>query len=397
MTKNHSKTTNNKTWNWVKDPKSRKVIYGVTDRRNDPWFLQFNDFMLDHQSLSLKDKTRFFHSLKLLVASGVQFIRAIEMLANRTKHVRFSRILHTVAYDMERNGMSFSQALQKYPKIFSKSEVKMIYSGELTGKIETTLDSIATQLQKNIELEVKIRSALMYPFTVLIAIILAAMVVMIFIVPRLTSMFLEFNSQLPFSTRILIGASDFLVHFWWLVLSVLIGSIFAFKNWKSSEDGKIKYDKIILNLPIIGNINSYIQTVRISSNFATLMDSGVPLNKALIVLSEIIPNQVIGDAVFNIEVDLRNGMKLNKAFAKQKDIDPVLPEIIEVGEQSGKIPEVLRKLSNQYDLEVEAQLKNLSTLLEPLIIIIVGVAVIFMMLAVLSPIFQIQELFSQAG
>ncbi len=397
MTQKKTKTEKNIFFEWVKTPKSRKVIYGVTDRRKDPWYLQINDFMLDHQGLSVKEKARFFHSLKLLVASGVQFINAIEMMARRTKHVRFSRILQTVAYDMERSGMSFSQALQKYPNVFSQSEVKMIYSGELTGKIETTLNSIATQLQKNIELDMKIKSALMYPITVLIAIFLAAMVVMIFIVPKLTSMFLEFGSELPISTRILIGASDFLIHFWWLVLTAVIGGIFAFKNWKNSDRGKLKYDQLLLTLPIIGTINNYIQTVRISSNFATLMDSGVAMNKALKVLSEIVPNRVVGDAIFNIEVDLRNGMKLHKAFEKQKCIDPVLPEIIEVGERTGHISDVLRKLANQYDLEVEAQLKNLSTLIEPIIIVFVGVAVIFMMLAVLTPIFQIQELFSQAG
>lgn len=384
-------------WDVIKNPKQRDVIYGLTDRRNDPLPVQINDWLLDHSPFSLKDKARFFHSLKLLVNSGVQFTRSLEMLASRTQHVRFSRVLKTIAYDMQQNGLSFSAAMQKHPAIFSPSEVKMVYSGELTGKINATLDAIATQLQKNIELEMKVKSALMYPATVIAAVILAGAAVMFFIVPKLTSLFVEFGSQLPLATRILIGASDFLVNYWWFLLFLIIGGVAWFIQWKSSDDGQRSWHRFILNFSLTKEVVGNIQITKISQNFSTLLAAGIPINKALRVLGEIIPNRVIGDDIFDIEVKVRNGKPLYQCFLESENIDSVMGEILEVGEKTGHMAEVLQKLGDQYDLEVESQLKNLSTIIEPLIILVVGVAVAFMIFAVLMPIFNLQDLFASAA
>ena len=380
----------------IKNPKQRVVIYGLTDRRKDHWAVQLNDWLLDHQHFNLKDKSRFFHSLKLLVNSGVQFTRALEMLADRSQHVRFSRVLRTVAYDMQQNGLSFSGAMQKHPSIFSQSEVKMVYSGELTGKINTTLEAIATQLQKNIELDMSIKSALMYPATVVAAIFLAGAAVMFFIVPKLTELFTELGGELPLSTRILMNSSDLLINYWWLILFFIAGATTWFLQWKSTEEGQRSWHRFILDFPLTKQIVANIQVTKISQNFSTLMASGIPLSKALRVMGEIIPNRIIGDAIFNIEMKVRNGEALHKSFLEE-DIDSVVGEILEVGEKTGHMAEVLKKLGDQYDLEVEAQLKNLSTIIEPIIILFVGIAVGFMLFAVLMPIFNLQDLFASSA
>jgi len=380
-------------WQTLQHPHKRSVIYGATDRRDDHWLVKLNDFVIDNQGIKGKDKARFFHSLKLLFASGVQFTRALEMLGKRTSNLRLARILSTISYDMENQGLSFSKALEKHPRVFSSSEIKMIYSGELTGKIENVLNSIATQLQKNLELQMRVRSALMYPITVILAVILATVVVMIFIVPRLTSLFTEAGAELPIATKVLIGMSNFTQQFWWLLLTFAIAGWFAWQNWVRSENGRLTWDGWMLNLPLISGLASNIQTVRICQNFSTLIQSGIPLNKALLVLAEIMPNKVMGRAINNIEFDIRNGGKLHKAFGAQEILDPVLTEILEVGETTGTVGEVLQKLGDQYEFEVDAQLNNLSKIIEPVIILVVGAAVIFMILAVLTPIFQMQELF----
>lgn len=379
---------------WLQNPKSREVIYGITNRQNDPFLLKVNDFLLDHQRISLKEKSLFFNSLRLLVNSGIQFTKALRMLGNRTTNVRLSRIINTIVYDMEKDGRSFSSAISKYPMVFENSEIKMIYSGELTGKIEKTLDYIAIQLQKSIELEMRVKSALMYPITVFLAIILAGIIVVMFIVPKFMSLFAEFGGTLPFTTNVLIWISDFFINFWWFALTIIIGIVFAFNSWKKTDEGKRKWDYFLLNLPIFKTLINNLQTVRITTNFATLMNAGIPVNKALRVLAEIIKNSVISDAIFNTEIKVRKGKTLNESFREEKVIDPVISEILEVGEQSGSIGEVLQKLGTQYELEVDAQLKNLTTLIEPIIILVVGGAVVFMAIAILGPIFQLQELFS---
>ena len=383
-------------WKWFTAPKSRSVIYGVTNRSEDPWFLVFNDFLIDRQKISLKEKARLFQALKLLVNSGVGFIKSLSMLSERTINVRLSRILKTVVYDMQERGVSFSSALQKYPDVFPPSETKMVYSGEITGKIEQTLNSIATQVEKNIQMSMQIRSALMYPLTVIVAIILAGMAVMIFIVPKLTGLFGQFEAGLPLATKILIGISEALTAYWWLLGLGCVVLFFVFRQWYKSEEGRLSWDGFCLKIPRISVIVLQVQTVRIAHNFATLMASGIPVNKALHILADIVPNKVIANAIFDTELEVRQGKKLSEAFGNQPAFDPVLGEILQVGESTGAIPQTLQKLGDQYEVEIEAQLKNISTIIEPIIILVIGAAVVFMMMAVMMPIFQLQTLFSES-
>lgn len=379
---------------WIAQPKSRNVVYGLTDRTDDPLLLKLNDFFIDYGKVHPKDKSLFFNSLKLLVNSGVGFTKSLRMLADRSRNIRLSRICNTMVYDMEQNGKSFSEAMSKYPTVFEKSEIKMVYSGELTGKIESTLDSVATQLQKSINLEMQIKNALLYPATVFTAIILAGIIVMLFIVPRFTTLFAEFGSQLPWSTKILIGISNLFQNYWWLVLTVVITAVLIFTSWKKSPEGQRAWDGYVLRLPLVNDLVNNIQTVRIASNFSTLMHAGVPLNKSMRVLADIMKNSVIGDAIFSAEMHVRKGIEIHKAFEMESVIDPVVSEILEVGEKTGHIDTVLEKLAIQYELEVDSQLKGLTTMIEPLIILLVGFAVVFIAMAIMLPIFQLQELFS---
>ncbi len=373
----------------------KKVIYGVTDRSDDLVLEKLNDFFIDNSKVAGKEKGLFFHSLQLLINSGVRFTRAVEMLAERTRNLRLKRVLHTIHHDMENNGLHFSKAMEKYPQVFSDYEIKMIQSGELTGKMKDSLESISIQLQKNLKLEAQTRSALIYPITVIGAIVLAGIIVCLFVIPRFAELFAEFSTELPIFTRIVLWISDFLVHFWWLALIVLWAAWEVFKNWKSTESGKEKWDGFLLRAPFVGTLISNIQTLRIATNFATLMKSGIPINKTLKTLAEIISNSVIKSALKSIENNVQHGMKVHESFAKEKSLDPILTEVLEVGEKSGNMVEILTKVGEQYELEVDHQLKNLTTLIEPLIILLVGVAVIFMAVSIMMPIFKLQEVFIQ--
>jgi MSHA biogenesis protein MshG len=374
--------------------KEREVIYGVTDRRQDPFLVKLNDFLIDHSPVTPKEKGLFFNSLQLLVNSGVRFPRALEMLTRRSRNQRFKRVLRTIGHDMQIRGESFSKAMEKYPDIFSTSETRMIYSGEITGKIEEILDSIAIQIQKNIEIELRVKSALMYPMVVFIAILLAAVIVMVFLVPKFEALFADFGSELPLATRMLINTSNFMQAYWWLCFAIIGAGTALFKNWKKSDTGRIQWDGFILQLPLVKGLINNLQTVRIASNFSTLMRSGIPVNKALHILSEIMPNAVIGEGIFNVEMAIREGKQLHESFAKNPHFDPILSEVIEIGEKTGAVPEILHKTAIQYEREVDAQLNNLTSMLDPIIIIIVALAVVFMAMAIMVPIFKMNDLFA---
>lgn len=376
-------------------PEKKTVIYGVTDRRKDPWYEKLNDFLIDKSPVATKTKSIFFHSLHLLVASGVSFTKALEMLSARQKNQRFRRILDTIVYDMVKNGKSFSGALEKHPDVFSRPEIKVIYAGEISGTIEKNLSALAQQISKNLEIQMRVKTALMYPVTVLSAVAIAVVVVMIWVVPRFTDLFAQFpSSQLPLSTRTLIGFSDFVQGYWWFLALLIVGAGGLFTNWRKTNHGEREWDGFLLSFPWIGKIISDIQTVQIANNFSTLLKAGIPVERVLKILSNIVSNTVVGDDLARIGQKIIKGIPLFESFSQAPSIDPTLAEVIEVGEQGGNIPEILEKTAQQYQLEVDTQLKNLNTMIEPAIIILMGAMVVFMALAILTPILQLQEMFS---
>ncbi len=378
------------------DKKSaEKYIYGVTDRRSANFLVTLNDWLLDQTPVKTKEKGLLFYSLQMLVNSGVEFTRSVEILGDRARNPRLKRILNTISHDMRVRGLSFSQALAKYPKVFKNATIKMIYSGEVTGKIEETLESISEQIQKNLELESQIKSAMMYPATVLGAIALAVGAVMVLVVPQFMTLFGQFGSELPGSTKFLIGASDFFANFWWGVLVLLVLAVLGFKNWKDTEKGQIAFSTFLFRVPAIKTIVKNIQTVKISSNLGTLLASGVSIDRALQILSEVVDNALVSQKLKDIQARVMRGERLSAAlWEHQPQLDPVLAEITDIGEKTGALPTVLIKTAQQYQREVDSQLKNLTQIIEPVIIVIVAGAVIFMAMAILSPIFQLQSLFS---
>ena len=219
---------------------------------------------------------------------------------------------------------------------------------------------------------------------------------MLVVIPKFENLFMSLGAdkKLPLATNILINSSNFFINYWWFIVTVIFGGGFIFQNWKNSETGKLKWDGFLLKMPIFKNLINNIQTIKISSNFSTLLKSGVPVTKSLKILSEIIPNAVISDAIFDIEHKVQKGTPMFQCFKENKIFDPILGEIIEIGEKGGRVSEILEKTSGQYELEVDAQLKNLTSLIEPIVIFIVGGAVVFIAMAILMPIFQMQEIFS---
>lgn len=376
----------------LKNPE--RVIYGVTDRSHLSFIEKVNDFLINHSPVTSKERSLFFNSLRLLVKSGVPVTNSIRMLSKRTQNPRFRRILDTIEYDLIQHGSTLSQAIAKHPHVFPRSEVRMIYSGELSGKLEEVLDQIAAQVQKNIELNLRVKSALTYPVIVLCMIVVAMIVVMMFVVPKFETLFSDFGSDLPLSTKILIGTSNFFQYYWWFALVIIVAAGLIFRNWVQSSKGSRIWDKWIHSLPAIGVLIRNIHTVRLAHNAGAMLSSGLPLEKTLRVLHDVLVSPCQQDAILTIEHDVRSGKILHEAFAEQEILDPVLSEMIEIGEKSGSLAEVLLQIGDQYEAEVDAQLKNLTQMVEPVIIVVVGLAVAFLAMAIMTPVFQMQSLFA---
>jgi type IV pilus assembly protein PilC len=376
-------------------PKSKavsRIIYGFTDRSVEPWWVQIDDWLVDNSPVKLKEKSLFYSSLKTLVSSGIRVVRALTMLGDRAKNKRLQRILHTVSYDMMEGGLSLSKAFSKYPNVFGDSEVKMLMSAEMTGRIEETLSTISEQIQKNLRLSLQVKSAMMYPVTVFATLFLAGMVVMIFVVPQFESMFAQLGGELPMITQIFIGVASFLQVFWWLVIAAMLAGWMLFLNWKATSRGQYQWDTFVLSLPGVGILAQNYQTIQIASNLSALMASGISLDRSLKTLRQIVSNAVIKKSIRRIEQNVRAGMILHEAFEQEESIDSILSEVIEVGEQSHSVGTILQRTAEQYELQFDADIKNISKIIEPVIIILVAASVVFMAMAIMLPIFQMQDL-----
>ena len=378
----------------IENKKKSPYIYGVTDHSKAPFSTLLNDWIIDNSWVTSKEKSLFFQSLQLLVVSGVRLSRALKILAEKTRNPRLKRIIHTIDYDLNHNGMSLSNAMAKYPRVFSSSETKMILSGEISGRLEDVLGYITNQMQKNLKLKTQIKSAMVYPATIFVGIILAIGVVTYWVIPQFKGMFDDFGAELPLSTRVMISVSDFSVQYWWLVLSGLIASWLFFQNWKQSPEGKYQWDNFTLTLPGLNKLIRNYQTIQITTNFATLISAGIPIIKALQILRQIIDNAVTKGALHQVEKSVRSGEPIHQAFGNNVYFDPVIAEVIEIGEQSGAMQTILLKTGQQYELEFDADMQNIAKLIEPVVLIIVAAVIVFMGMAIMTPILQLQQIFS---
>jgi len=377
----------------LSEHQARRVIYGVSDRRDDPWWGKLNDFFLDHSFVSEKTKSLFFFSLHLLLASGVSLIRALEILSVRQTNVRFRRILFTFIYDLQ-HGVAFSKSMEKFPFLFRSAEIGIVRAGEQSGKIEKNIATVAEQVAKNIEIRLRLQSALFYPVILLFAIVLAIVVVLTVVVPQFESLFAQFpDGKLPLATRVLIGLSDFVISFWWGLLGSFGAGLWWIFSWKKTIAGRKFFESLFSRIPFFHRIFRNSQTVEVSTHLASLLDAGIPVLQALFILEEIVQSVFVSESVRRVRLRITQGVRIFDAFRSESVFDPVLAEVLEIGEESGRITDVLFRLGKQYELEVETDVKNFSVLIEPLMILFMGGAVLFMAFAILVPVLDLQKLF----
>ncbi|MBU0707783.1 type II secretion system F family protein, partial [Patescibacteria group bacterium] len=282
-----------------------------------------------------------------------------------------------------------STALSRYPQVFSEFFVHMIRSGETTGKLDETLNYLADQLEKDYDLNSRIRGAMIYPAFILFALTGVGVAMMIFVIPKLTAVLEESGAELPITTRILIATSEFLQNDWWILVLVIIGAIFAYRSLASSEAGRRMLDKIKIRLPIVGNLFVKIYLTRFARSVSTLIAGGIPLTRTMEIVADIVGNTVYRDLTLNTIKVIEDGNSIATLYARSSDVPPMLTQMMAVGEQTGKLDIILSKLSDFYAKEVESMIHNLVTLLEPVVMLVLGAAVAVMITAILLPMYQL--------
>lgn len=349
------------------------------------------DFFQRCRGVSLEDLILFSRQLCTLFGAGVPLLSALNILAEQTENRRMKASIEAAKGDIE-GGSTFSDALSKHPRVFSQLYISMIRVGEATGLLDAVLDRLASLAEHEKDTRARIKAATRYPKIVVFTISSAFIILMTFVVPQFAKMYSQFKATLPLPTRIMIGMSHAFRDYWFVMLVVASLVALGFHWYTNTKCGRMMWDGIKLRIPVFGPLILKIAMTRFAHTFGMLTQSGVPILDTLEITSATAGNVVIRREVEGLRESVSGGTGLSQAIKQSGVFTPMVVQMISVGEESGKVDEMMGKVSQYYDLEVEYTIKNLSTLIEPVLIIIIGAMVLFLALAIFLPMWDMARL-----
>ena len=338
-------------------------------------------------SIKTRDVVIFTRQFSTMINSGLPLVQALTILAEQTDNKALAEVTRKVVFDVE-SGNTVADALSKHPRAFTNLYVNMVAAGEAGGILDTILLRLATFLEKNDSLVRKVKGAMIYPAVIMSVAGIAVMTLLIFVIPVFAGMFASAGQALPLPTRIVIGASGFLKAYWWVIGAVIIGGGYFFKKYYASPGGKLVIDRAMLHFPVLGDVLRKSAVSRFTRTLGTLISSGVSILEGLEITAKTAGNRVIQDAIMQSRSSIAGGDTIAQPLQKSKVFPPMVISMIAVGEQTGGLDEMLSKIADFYDEEVDAAVSNLLSLLEPIMIVFLGVVVGGMVVAMYLPIFD---------
>ncbi|NCF74943.1 MAG: hypothetical protein GWO87_00425, partial [Xanthomonadaceae bacterium] len=348
----------------------------------DKYFLKF------FNKIPLKDLLFFLRELSVLISANISLTQSLHIIEKQVENKILKGIILEIADDVE-GGSKLSDSLGRHPDIFNNFYVNIIRSGETSGKLDEVLNYLTEEEEKSYDMAKKVKGAMIYPAFIFTALIIVGVVMMVFVVPKLAGVLKESGAELPMSTKILMGTSDFFIHFWW---TLLIGALFIFFIFNviiKTKKGKLYWDIFKLNLPIAGNLLQKIYLVRFSRSFITLMIGGVSISKSLNIVLNIVNNSHYQNLIARTIKEVKDGRAIAGEFSNDKYVPPMFSQMLSIGEETGKIPFVMKKIADFYSLEIDNTMHNIMTIMEPFIMIIMGIAVGIMVAAIILPMYSL--------
>jgi type IV pilus assembly protein PilC len=335
-----------------------------------------------------KDVLSFSRQLSLMLKSGVSLVEALRAIALQSEKANFREMILKIADDVE-GGTYFSDALSKFPKVFSSFFINMIKSGEASGKLADSLVYLADNLEREYTLFMKIRSGMTYPAFILLSFVGVGALMLFFVLPSFTETIKAIGLELPPITMAVISTGEFLRHWWWLVLLFLLLLGVLFWRYAKTKEGKIFLDRVFLKIPVIGNLFRKIYIVRFVENLSTLIFAGLPITQALEVVSGIIANKTYRDIIIEARDGVRRGEPMSAVLEKYpKSIPSMVVQMIKVGEKTGRLDESLLKIAEFYRTEINSTIEGLISIIEPVMIAILGALVAGLMLSIFLPVYR---------
>jgi len=340
-----------------------------------------------------EDIVLFTKQLAVLIQAKVPLVQSLKVMAKQVENPKFSKIIANVADDVDA-GMIFSRALAKHPKVFSNFFIQMIRSGEISGRLEETLTYLSEYINRQHLLNSKVRGAMIYPAFIVVTFIAVGAVMLIWVIPNLTSILTESGQKLPLVTRLLIGSSNFMRSWGWILFIVLAAAIyFIAVSIKKSPEWRYGYDGLKLRLPIFGELLKKIYLARFSETLSTLSSAGIAISQSLEITADVIGNVVYRRIILEANEAVRKGSNISAVFSRYPEILPMVTQMITIGEQTGKLDTILKQVSTFFTEEVNRAFDNLVNLIEPILIVFLGVGVGILVAAILLPIYNLVNVF----
>jgi type IV pilus assembly protein PilC len=339
-----------------------------------------------------RDVATFTRQLSTMINAGLPITEALLILRSQSKG-SMQKIVAQLLADVEA-GESFSNSLARHPKIFSRTYMALVKSGEVGGVMDAVLLRLADNLEKQQEFGSKVKGALIYPVIIVVGMVIVSFVMMIFVIPRLTSLYVDFGATLPLPTQILIGLSNFFIRFWYIILILLGIGLYVLKLYKATVAGRRKIDALIFKIPVFGELQRQIILTELTRTLSLMVGSGVSILEALNITSEVVGNTIISDALKDAAKQVERGFPIAFSFSRHPEAFPfLLSQMVAVGEETGKMDEVLTKISRIFEVESDEQVKGLTAAIEPIVMVVLGLGVGFLVIAVILPIYNLTSNF----
>ncbi|MGB9716447.1 MAG: type II secretion system F family protein [Thermodesulfovibrionales bacterium] len=351
-----------------------------------------SDFSKRFKKVKMEELIFFSQQLSTLYKAGLPLLTGLQSLAEQAENKRLKPVIEDVSRQVE-GGSSLYEALSRHSDIFSPIYINMVRAGETSGRLGESLDRFVTLAERELKTRQKVKEAMRYPKIVILSLVIAFTVLITFVIPRFAQMFARFNTPLPLPTRIMIGINNFFHTYWYIILILFIGIPTFIRYYINTEKGKYLWDRLKTRIPIFGVLFLKIALSRFSYLFVLLNRSGVPILQTLEITSSTIDNVILSKSIMEIGQKVKEGKSLNDAMKESGRFTPLVIQMVSIGESSGTLDEMLMRVTEYYDLEVDNAIKRLSTYIEPTLTIFLGIVVLFLALAVFLPWWDMVSLF----
>ncbi len=348
------------------------------------------DFKRFSERITTADIALTTRQLATLLRSGITLIESLTAIVDQVENQKFKRVYGDVKAAVN-EGSSLADALGQHPEVFDHLYVNMIRAGEASGALDQVLNRLATFMEAQARLRSKVMGAMLYPAIMVGVAGIILIILFVVVIPRITKIFTQIKAELPLQTKFLILVADLVTNWWFILFPSIAGAVILFLRWRKSKTGRPKWDRFTLSAPVLGPVVRMIAVGRFARTLATLLRSGVPVLNALDIVKEVLNNVRLAEVVNEARDAIREGESIATPLRRSKEFPPIVVHMVAIGEKSGQLEEMLENVADNYDFQVDQKVESLTTLIEPIMIVFMGVGVAFVVFAVLMPILQISQ------